>query len=96
MVNSAPTAIYDRAIYGDPRVLANLLFLEPKYTPKRCFGTVQKLVEPYMRKIITTWMLECRSRPRARQSESRYRPFHNKLQNHPNPLVSNLASSSRF
>ena len=58
MLDSTPKANYDLVIFRDPRVLANLLSLEPNYTPAYYLGSIQQQLEPYMRKIMTTWMLE--------------------------------------
>jgi cyclin D2 len=49
----------DRVIFEDMRVLQNLLDLETVYTPTcSYFGTVQKDIQPFMRKVVATWMLE--------------------------------------
>jgi hypothetical protein len=49
----------DRVIFEDMRVLQNLLDLETLYTPTcNYFGTVQKDIQPFMRKVVATWMLE--------------------------------------
>lgn len=49
----------DRSIFDDDRVLQNLLSSEFKYMPKfNYFNRVQTEVQPYMRKIVTTWMME--------------------------------------
>jgi cyclin D2 len=49
----------DRVIFEDMRVLQNLLDLEIVYTPTcNYFGTVQKDIQPFMRKVVSTWMLE--------------------------------------
>jgi len=41
------------------RVLQNLLDLEIVYIPTcNYFDTVQKDILPYMRKVVSTWMLE--------------------------------------
>ncbi|XP_018572022.1 G1/S-specific cyclin-D2-like [Anoplophora glabripennis] len=49
----------DRSIFDDDRVLENLLNNEFKYMPKfNYFSRVQTEVQPYMRKIVTTWMME--------------------------------------
>lgn len=49
----------DRSIFDDDRVLENLLNSEFKYMPKfNYFNRVQTEVQPYMRKIVTTWMME--------------------------------------
>ncbi|KAG8229778.1 hypothetical protein J437_LFUL005859 [Ladona fulva] len=49
----------DRVLFEDVRVIDNLLSMEPAYVP-RCdyFSQVQTDILPYMRKIVTTWMLE--------------------------------------
>nr|CAD7438605.1 unnamed protein product [Timema bartmani] len=52
-------AINDKVIFKDMRVLRNLLDLEPKYIPPcNYFGTVQKDIQPFMRKVVATWMSE--------------------------------------
>lgn len=52
----------DRSIFDDDRVLDNLLNSEFKYMPKfNYFNRVQTEVQPYMRKIVTTWMMEVSS-----------------------------------
>ncbi|XP_023709754.1 G1/S-specific cyclin-D2 [Cryptotermes secundus] len=49
----------DRVIFEDMRVLQNLLDLETSYIPTcNYFGTVQKDIQPFMRKVVSTWMLE--------------------------------------
>lgn len=49
----------DRTIFDDDRVLENLLNSEFKYMPKfNYFLRMQTEVQPYMRKIVTTWMME--------------------------------------
>jgi cyclin D2 len=49
----------DRVIFEDMRVLQNLLDLETLYLPtSNYFGTVQKDIQPFMRKVVSTWMLE--------------------------------------
>lgn len=53
------TAQRDAVIFEDLRVLHNLLDLEPVYVPPcNYFVVVQKDVQPYMRKVVSTWMLE--------------------------------------
>ncbi|XP_069084508.1 G1/S-specific cyclin-D2 isoform X2 [Pleurodeles waltl] len=49
----------DPALLRDERVLLNLLRIEELYLP-RCsyFKCVQKDVQPYMRRMLATWMLE--------------------------------------
>lgn len=55
------TATNDRGIFGDNRVLQNLLRSESSSVPN-CdyFETVQNDIQPFMRKVVTTWMLEVR------------------------------------
>lgn len=52
-------AVKDGVVFEDERVLQELLNMEHLYVP-RCdyFKTVQTEVEPFMRKIVTKWMLE--------------------------------------
>lgn len=49
----------DRVIFNDIRVLRNLLETEEFYIPKcNYFVDVQHDIQPFMRKVVTTWMLE--------------------------------------
>lgn len=53
------TAARDAVIFEDLRVLQNLLDLEPVYVPPcNYFLVVQRDIQPYMRKVVSTWMLE--------------------------------------
>lgn len=56
----------DRVIFDDMRVLDNLLQLERVFMPPcNYFGTVQKDILPFMRKVVATWMMEVsKGRPR--------------------------------
>lgn len=53
-------SVADPAIDCNPRVLQSLLSLEDRYLPvSNYFQLVQKDgVQPWMRKMVTTWMLE--------------------------------------
>lgn len=52
-------AYQDPTLLRDDRVLRNLLTCEDKYIPTcRYFNIVQKEIEPHMRRMVTTWMLE--------------------------------------
>ncbi|XP_001622285.2 G1/S-specific cyclin-D2 [Nematostella vectensis] len=52
-------AYKDPAILKDDRVLTNLLACEERYLPScNYFKIVQTEVEPHMRKLVATWMLE--------------------------------------
>ncbi|KAF7287921.1 hypothetical protein GWI33_000263 [Rhynchophorus ferrugineus] len=57
--NKCIRAIRDRAIFNDERVINNLLNDEVFYIPN-CdyFAEVQNDIQPFMRKVVTTWMLE--------------------------------------
>lgn len=56
-------AVKDRAIFKDDRVINNLLKDEQFYVPNCDYFTdVQNDIQPFMRKVVTTWMLEV-SRP---------------------------------
>ncbi|KAH1019911.1 hypothetical protein HUJ04_009658 [Dendroctonus ponderosae] len=57
--NKCTRAAKDRAIFSDDRVIRNLLESEVSYVPN-CdyFGQVQDDIQPFMRKVVTTWMLE--------------------------------------
>ncbi|XP_026695055.2 G1/S-specific cyclin-D2-like [Ciona intestinalis] len=49
----------DPALLDDPRVLRNLLELEDRYLVSTSyFECVQKDVQPYMRKVVATWMMQ--------------------------------------
>lgn len=60
-----PVAAADPAIMSDARVLAQLLQLEHHSIPVVDYfansSTVQTQLQPYMRRVVTTWMLEVRS-----------------------------------
>ena len=52
-------AYQDPVLLRDDRVLRNLLTCEDKYIPScSYFKIVQKEIEPHMRRLVTTWMLE--------------------------------------
>lgn len=52
-------AYKDRVLLKDDRVLKNLLACEEKFLPScNYFKIVQKEIEPYMRRMVATWMLE--------------------------------------
>lgn len=51
----------DRALDRDPRLLLNLLALERAHALHTdYFQNVQIDIQPFMRKVVTTWMLEVR------------------------------------
>ncbi|XP_019872824.1 G1/S-specific cyclin-D2 [Aethina tumida] len=53
------TATCDRTIFGDPRVVVQMLRDEVLYMPKcNYFTEVQTDIQPFMRKVVTTWMVE--------------------------------------
>lgn len=49
----------DPTLASDPRVILNLLALERSTMPP-CdyFRNIQRDIQPFMRKVVTTWMLE--------------------------------------
>ena len=52
-------ALVDPLLSSDPRVIPNLLLLEgASMPPCDYFQTVQDDIQPFMRKVVTTWMLE--------------------------------------
>lgn len=52
----------DRVVFGDVRVLNNLLESESEFVPKvDYFKQVQSDIKPFMRKMVTSWMLEVSS-----------------------------------
>ncbi|CAG9761950.1 unnamed protein product [Ceutorhynchus assimilis] len=57
--NKCIRAVKDRAIFKDDRVINNLLNDEVFYVPSCDYFTkVQNDIQPFMRKVVTTWMLE--------------------------------------
>ena len=57
----APCVQDDPAIMEDPGVMQNLLALEKTTMPTQAyFEHIQYDIEPFMRKLVTTWMLEVR------------------------------------
>ena len=49
----------DPVLLEDDRVLKNLLACEEKYLPSCCyFKIIQSEVEPHMRRMVATWMME--------------------------------------
>lgn len=52
-------AVPDGNLLHDDRVLQNLLTIEERYLPQcSYFKCVQKDIQPYMRRMVATWMLE--------------------------------------
>uniref|UniRef100_A0A5F8GBT9 G1/S-specific cyclin-D2 n=1 Tax=Monodelphis domestica TaxID=13616 RepID=A0A5F8GBT9_MONDO len=52
-------AVPDPSLLFDDRVLLNLLTIEERYLPQcSYFKCVQKDIQPYMRRMVATWMLE--------------------------------------
>lgn len=52
-------AAFDRTLFDDARVFANLLANEQRYMPSpHYFKTLQPDLKPFMRKMVTDWMLE--------------------------------------
>ncbi|XP_066146356.1 G1/S-specific cyclin-D2 [Euwallacea fornicatus] len=57
--NKVIRAVKDKAIFRDDRVIKNLLRGETSYVPNCDYFTkVQTDIQPFMRKVVTTWMLE--------------------------------------
>uniref|UniRef100_A0A8C5ZAR5 Cyclin N-terminal domain-containing protein n=1 Tax=Marmota marmota marmota TaxID=9994 RepID=A0A8C5ZAR5_MARMA len=57
-VDPVRRAVPDRNLLDD-RVLQNLLTIEERYLPQcSYFKCVQKDIQPYMRRMVATWMLE--------------------------------------
>ena len=58
-VDSTKRAYEDPVLLKDDRVLQNLLASEDKYqAAPSYFNCVQKELKPFMRKMVSTWMLE--------------------------------------
>lgn len=55
-------ALPDPNLLYDDRVLHNLLTIEERYLPQcSYFKCVQKDIQPFMRRMVATWMLEVRT-----------------------------------
>uniref|UniRef100_A0A9L0T5K4 G1/S-specific cyclin-D2 n=1 Tax=Equus caballus TaxID=9796 RepID=A0A9L0T5K4_HORSE len=58
-VDPVRRAVPDANLLYDDRVLQNLLTIEERYLPQcSYFKCVQKDIQPYMRRMVATWMLE--------------------------------------
>ncbi|KAB1254585.1 G1/S-specific cyclin-D2, partial [Camelus dromedarius] len=58
-VDPVRRAVPDANLLQDDRVLQNLLTIEERYLPQcSYFKCVQKDIQPYMRRMVATWMLE--------------------------------------
>lgn len=58
-VDTIRRALPDRNLLYDDRVLQNLLTIEERYLPPcSYFKCVQKDIQPFMRRMVATWMLE--------------------------------------
>lgn len=58
-VDRVRRAVPDSNLLYDDRVLQNLLTIEERYLPQcSYFKCVQKDIQPYMRRMVATWMLE--------------------------------------
>lgn len=62
------SASVDETMATDPRIINNLLLLERSTIPS-CdyFSTVQTDIKPFMRKLVTIWMLELCDEQRAEE-----------------------------
>lgn len=49
-------AVSDHSVTGDTRVLQHLMAMEKTCTVSPYFGTVQRDIQPYMRRILAEWM----------------------------------------
>lgn len=59
-------AVPDGNLLHDERVLQNLLTIEERYLPQcSYFKCVQKDIQPFMRRMVATWMLEVGPRARS-------------------------------
>lgn len=62
-------ALPDPNLLYDDRVLHNLLTIEERYLPQcSYFKCVQKDIQPFMRRMVATWMLEVCIKLRSRAS----------------------------
>lgn len=65
-VDPVRRAVPDANLLHDDRVLQNLLTIEERYLPQcSYFKCVQKDIQPYMRRMVATWMLEVGLQPGA-------------------------------
>lgn len=65
-------AVPDSSLLSDDRVLQNLLTIEERYLPQcSYFKCVQKDIQPYMRRMVATWMLEVGQQTDARSVPTR-------------------------
>lgn len=49
-------AVSDHSVTGDTRVLHHLMAMEKTWTVSSYFDTVQRDIQPYMRRILVEWM----------------------------------------
>lgn len=49
-------AVSDHSVTGDTRVLQHLMATEKAWTVSSYFDTVQRDIQPYMRRILAEWM----------------------------------------
>lgn len=69
-VDPVRRAVRDRNLLQDDRVLQNLLTIEERYLPQcSYFKCVQKDIQPYMRRMVATWMLEVGRRAALARSQ---------------------------
>lgn len=62
-VQTAPKRSFrHETLLTDERVLANLLSKEDAYMPSASYFVFQEEIRPYMRTVLTKWMLDVRSR----------------------------------
>ena len=61
-LEAAVRARPDPVLLGDQRVLQSLLSIEERFLPQvPYFKLFQKELQPYMRRMVATWMLEVRT-----------------------------------
>ena len=61
-LEAAVRARPDPVLLGDQRVLQSLLSIEERFLPQfSYFKLFQKELQPYMRRMVATWMLEVRT-----------------------------------
>lgn len=62
----------DPNLLGDDRVLQSLLTIEERFLPQYSyFKVVQKDIQPFMRRMVATWMLEVSERASDRHDDFR-------------------------
>lgn len=66
----------DPTLLGDDRVLQSLLTIEERFLPQHSyFKVVQKDIQPFMRRMVATWMLEVSGERASERASGRHDYF---------------------